>query len=155
MLEEVAVVQSISEKSVELSTRVKTTCNSCEHQSHCGTGLISRYLAPKPENLVLCTELHVEVGQRVKIGVSEKAMLKLAFFIYLMPIFCLMFSASALTLWVSDIHEGLVVILSLVTTLVYFEVFRLAIKRMGWQKLEPKIIEVLNENAEIPVQNIG
>lgn len=154
MLEEVAVVESFKDGVAALSTRIKTTCNQCEQQSHCGTGLISRYLAPKPENLVLPCPFDVQEGQQVKIAVAEKAMLTLAFFIYMMPILTLAVSAVVLTLAFPHISEGLLVGLSALATGAYFILLKHIIARMGWHRFEPRIVGVIEMPVEISVQNL-
>ncbi|XOV78456.1 MAG: SoxR reducing system RseC family protein [Aestuariibacter sp.] len=155
MLEEIAVVQKVMDGRVELTTRIKTTCNSCEQQSHCGTGILSRYLAPKPENLILACPFEVSVGQQVKIGVAEQAMLALAFFVYMMPILCLAISAVVLTLAFPGLEEGWLICLSLLSVAGYFGALKLAIQNIGWRRLEPRILAVIAEQPVIPVQNLS
>lgn len=152
MLKEVAVVSQIKGEQVELMTQVKTTCGSCEQQRHCGTGIISRVLAPKPETLLLNCPFDVQVGQRVIIAVAETAMLKLAFLIYFAPILCLLFAALALHSYNPLLHDAITATFSLSFVLAYFFILRAFVRHSGWARLEPKVVGVVPNSDDFAVK---
>lgn len=144
MQEEIAQVVSVTEGIVEITTKIQSTCSSCEQNSHCGTGLLARYLAPKPENLTLKTELSLEAGQKIKIGLSETLMLKLAGLIYLMPMILLVIIASLLGFLFPGLAEGWVILSSFCLCAGYFVLLKQLI-HSGFISLgEPQILQVFS-----------
>jgi len=47
MIRETATVVAVNGDTVTVEAAIKSTCNACQAQSDCGTGVISRALAPK------------------------------------------------------------------------------------------------------------
>lgn len=154
MQEEIARVVSYQNGIAEVSTKIQNTCDHCEQSSHCGTGLLARYLAPKPENLKLHTQLPLQPGQQVKIGLPESLLLKLAFAIYVMPILILVLSATLLTAMFPGLSEILLVLLCAITCVGWFAFLRLAISTRRFELTEPEIIQVY-EADETPVKFIA
>ena len=65
MIRETATVVAVNGDTVTVEAAIKSTCNACQAQSDCGTGVISRALAPKTQQLTLRTPMPVRVGQEV------------------------------------------------------------------------------------------
>lgn len=151
MQEEIAQVVSVTDGVVEVTTKIQSTCGKCEQNSHCGTGLLARYLAPKPENLTLKTDLPVRPGQQIKIGLSETLMLKLAALIYLMPIILLVFSASLLSFVLPNLMEIWYIAMSFMLCGLYFVVLRQLIIKGTLSLGEPQILQVFAED-ETPIK---
>ncbi|MEC8377515.1 MAG: SoxR reducing system RseC family protein, partial [Pseudomonadota bacterium] len=71
MIKETATVVAVDGDKVTVEAAIKSTCNSCQAQSDCGTGVVSRALAPKTQYLTLNTPMTVQVGQQVTVGIPE------------------------------------------------------------------------------------
>lgn len=151
MQEEIATVVSNQNGVVEVTTKIQSTCGKCEQSSHCGTGLLARYLAPKPDNLTLSTELDVLPGQQVKIGFSESVLLKLAALIYLMPIVILMVSASLIALFLPSLPELLLILTSFTCCGLYFFGIKSLIESGRLKLGEPEVIQVFSAE-ETPIK---
>ena len=86
MIRETATVVAIDGDSVTVEAAIKSTCNACEAQSDCGTGVISRAIAPKTQQLTLRTPMPVRIGQKVTVGIPEAGILSASAWLYLLPL---------------------------------------------------------------------
>ena len=75
MIKETATVVAIDGDKVTVEAAIKSTCSACSAQEDCGTGVISRALAPKTQQLVLRTPMSVRLGQQVTVGIPEAGIL--------------------------------------------------------------------------------
>lgn len=144
MQEEIATVVHSQNGVVEVTTKIQSTCDKCEHTSHCGTGLLARYLAPKPENLKLRYDLPLLTGQQVKIGLSEALLLKLAAFIYLVPILLLVISAATLGGIFPQLPEVARIVISFLSCAGYYLIVRKLIMSGRLNLGEPQIMQVFS-----------
>lgn len=80
---------------VWLDIQRKTACHNCESTGSCGTSLLNDYFANRAQPLRLPNPGHLQVGQHIKVGIQERALLQASALIYLLPLL-LMFVAGAL-----------------------------------------------------------
>lgn len=146
MIEEVGRVIAIEQGEILVETEIKTTCGSCQAQSDCGTGAIARALTPRSETLRFQTDLPVEVGSRVRLGIPEDALLKASLLLYIVPLFGLVLSAALFNslLPAIGIHsEWVLVLMTLVSTLATFVALSRYIKRQEQRQYRPLLLGVL------------
>lgn len=105
MIEEVGTVVAVEGDHVWLETQVKTTCGSCKVSESCPTSTIAKAFSPKPEHLYLQVPCDLVVGQQVKIGISEDALLHASWMVYIVPLLLLMLSAAGLQFVFPNVHE--------------------------------------------------
>lgn len=108
MIKETATVVAVDGDKVTVEAAIKSTCNSCQAQSDCGTGVVSRALAPKTQYLTLNTPMSVQVGQQVTVGIPEAGVLSASAWLYLLPLFTFIvafFTISEALLTVEIRHE--------------------------------------------------
>ena len=86
MIKETATVVAVDGDMVTVEAAIKSTCNACQAQSDCGTGVISRAIAPKTQQLTIRTPMPVRVGQQVTVGIPEAGILSASAFLYLLPL---------------------------------------------------------------------
>lgn len=86
MLEEKGIVVALDGTKVSVQTQIKTTCSSCSAQDGCGTGTIAKALSPKANIIVLQSELNLNVGDTLVLGVEEGLVVKSALYVYILPI---------------------------------------------------------------------
>lgn len=86
MIKETATVVAVEGDKITVEAAIKSTCSSCQAQSDCGTGAVSRALAPKTQQLVLRSPMPVNVGQRVTVGVPEAGVLSASAWLYILPL---------------------------------------------------------------------
>ncbi|MBT0585798.1 SoxR reducing system RseC family protein [Alteromonas oceanisediminis] len=148
MIEEVGVVTAVNGNSVTVETAIKSTCGSCQAQSNCGTGAIARALTPRAETIHLISDLPVHVGQRVRLGIPEEALLSASVLLYLVPLMVLVISSvtfNALLPWVGLSHEFWTILFTLIATLAGFVVLSNRLKRRETAHYQPKILGILLE----------
>lgn len=96
MIEEPGRVIAVEPGAVWVETQRSSTCSGCSVRSGCGKGLADRLGIRERRGLVRASsDLHLDVGDAVVIGIREHALLKGAFLVYLFPLLTLFASAVA------------------------------------------------------------
>lgn len=86
MIEEIAVVQLVDDRMISVKTTKQSGCQACEQSNSCSTSLFSKYLGNKEMELMLETDLLLNPGDKVIVGLDEHVFFKLTFLVYLLPI---------------------------------------------------------------------
>jgi sigma-E factor negative regulatory protein RseC len=105
MIEETGTVVAVEGDYVWLETQVKTTCGSCKASESCPTSTVAKAFSPKPEHIYLHVPCQLAVGQQVKIGISESALLHASVMVYMVPLLLLIVSAAVLQYALPTLHE--------------------------------------------------
>ncbi len=105
MIEETGRVVAVEGDQVWVETQVKTTCSSCKASDACPTSTIAKAFTPKPEHILLTVPSPLVVGQQVKIGISEQALLYASIMIYIVPLVAMMITAALFTFIFPNMHE--------------------------------------------------
>lgn len=107
MIEEFATVIDVGSKDqhiIRVQSNVKSTCSGCNQLDNCGSGLISKAMPQKKLLVDLVTDVDVDVGDIIIIGLTENSFLKAAAQVYLLPILGLIvFSAIGQYLFIERI----------------------------------------------------
>lgn len=117
MIEEIGTVVAVEGRFVWVETQVKTTCGSCKASDACPTSTVAKAFTPKPEHIYLEVPCELAIGQQVKLGVSESALLYASMMVYIVPLLTIIVSASLMSIVVPDIHELLALGVSLLAAL--------------------------------------
>jgi sigma-E factor negative regulatory protein RseC len=144
MIEESARVVAIDGDSVTVESAIKSTCSSCQAQSDCGTGAISRAIAPKMQRLTVSTPMTVSVGQSVTIGVPEAGVLSASAWLYLLPLFMFIgcFSlASYLLPMIGLNHELWGILPSIIATVFMYRYTGKKLQRVESAKYRPVLLK--------------
>ncbi|MDM7859757.1 SoxR reducing system RseC family protein [Alteromonas sp. ASW11-36] len=151
MIEEVGKVIAVERDEIIVETEIKTTCGSCEAQQNCGTGTIAKALAPRRETLRFSTELPVQVGSKVRLGIPETALLKASIWLYVIPLLGLIVGG-ALFSWVLPIfglvHEGWVIASTILAALAAFVWVSATVKQRELQQYQPRLLGVILDSSE-------
>lgn len=86
MIEERAVVKGIDGSTIKLEGYQKPSCGGCAQKTSCGTSVLSRFMGNKEVELVVQSDLSLNLGDEVLIGVEESAMLGGAISVYILPL---------------------------------------------------------------------
>jgi sigma-E factor negative regulatory protein RseC len=150
MIEEVGRVIAVDNDEIVVETEIKTTCGSCEAQQNCGTGTIAKALAPRRETLRFSTQLPVQVGSKVRLGIPEIALLKASVWLYLIPLLALVGGGAVLN-WslptIGLMHEGWVIAASLLITLAVFVWVSATVKQREQQQYQPQLLGVILDSS--------
>jgi len=144
MIEESATVVAVDGDSVTVESAIKSTCSSCQAQSDCGTGAISRALAPKMQRLTLSTPMTVSVGQSVTIGVPEAGVLSASAWLYLLPLFMFIGSFSLASYFLPTIgltHELWGILPSTIATVLVYRYTAKKLQRVESAKYRPVLLK--------------
>ncbi len=143
MIVESATVIHVQGDTVTVAAAIKTTCNGCQANDDCGTGVVSRALAPKTQQLTLKTPTPVKVGDIVKIGVPEVGILAASAWLYLLPLVVFLLSALMFNFLLPALgltSELWVLLASGTVTLVGFLLTSRHLKSIETAKFQPVIL---------------
>lgn len=139
-----AVVVEAHSVSVTVRFERLQHCQQCLSGKGCGAGVFSRLFSRRPAELTLEHAEGLEVGQVVRIGVSEAQLLRLAGQLYGLPLLAFILAAVATASlspdgWIEDVLS-LAVGLSAAAGAVWMT------DRLGWNRLNPDL-KVLSSSA--------
>lgn len=105
MIEEMGTVVALDGDHVWIETQVKTTCAGCKASEACPTSTIAKAFTPKANHVRIEVPCQLVVGQQVKIGISERALLRASLIVYVVPLLLLMLSATIFMTVFPQAHE--------------------------------------------------
>lgn len=98
MIEEPGIVLAVDTDGVWVATQRKTTCGSCSAKAACGQGILNSLSADKqPHTIKVRSDLQLREGDQVTLGISENALVRSAFLVYMLPLFAMLASAIAVS----------------------------------------------------------
>ncbi|KKL02612.1 sigma E positive regulator RseC/MucC [Rheinheimera mesophila] len=148
MLEEIATVMKSQADGVWLKTQSVSSCNACQANNDCGTGVVAKALTPRENLFFVKSQLQLLEGQKVKIAVSEQQLLSAAALLYLLPLCCLIAVAAFLSRL--QLAETTVVLGSLAALLAGFVIARL----FTGSATEQQHVEIIAVLPELAVQHV-
>lgn len=115
VIEEIAIVQSVQHHNVSVLTTHRSSCHNCNEKASCSTSILSKFFGSKEFELKMYSELPLEAGDQVVIGINENVFLRLTSLIYFVPL-CALFLFAVLGQYLGDrlnLHnESLTIILA-------------------------------------------
>jgi len=93
MIEELAKVTAINNNNITVESTVKSSCSGCKQVDNCGSGQIAKAFPQKKLSVEITSDLPVELGDTVVIGLSEELLLKSAWQVYIWPLVGLILGA--------------------------------------------------------------
>lgn len=152
MIEEPGIVLAVDTDGVWVATQRKTTCGSCSAKAACGQGILNSLSADKqPHTIKVRSDLQLREGDQVTLGISENALVRSAFLVYMLPLLAMLASAIAVsTLEVSEPWVILAGVLGFVggVTIVRF----LSARYLDETTMQPVVLRaqiVLNSVSEV------
>lgn len=98
MIEEPGIVLAVDTDGVWVATQRKTTCGSCSAKAACGQGILNSLSADKqPHTIKVRSDLQLREGDQVTLGISENALVRSAFLVYMLPLLAMLASAIAVS----------------------------------------------------------
>lgn len=146
MITETATVLAVDGDEVTLEAAIKSTCSTCQAQSDCGSGVISRALAPRMQQITLNSPVPVKVGDQVKVGIPEAGILGASLWLYLVPLLLFILSAGVLHSAFSSYAnwgELITIFGSIAITCVGFVVVSGHLKRSNQTRFTPVLLSVI------------
>lgn len=94
MIKEWATVVSWQNGEALVSCDVKASCSSCASRAGCGTRVLNKLGPQTTHTLVVASDVPLEPGQKVELGIAEGSLLGSAMLVYLSPLVGLFLIAS-------------------------------------------------------------
>ena len=152
MIKESATVIAVDGDIVTVEAAIKTTCSSCQAQSDCGSGVISRALSPRSQQLTLRSPVPCRVGDTVSIGVPEAGVVAASLWLYVVPLIVLVVSAIAAGQWLPAVglHSELwTLATSLLLTSASFVLISGHLKKIDQTRFQPVILSTASSSPRI------
>lgn len=89
MIEENAIVMELLGTQVRLVIERRTACGICGQTRGCGNATWGKMLGHEDVTLKVDNVIDAKVGDRVVVGIEEKAFLNVTFLLYVVPLFAL------------------------------------------------------------------
>lgn len=86
MVEQEARVITVEGDQLMLEAEIKSSCQSCEVKSGCGTSVLSKWLGKKFTHFQAKNTVDARVGDQVVVGLSETALVHGSLAIYFLPL---------------------------------------------------------------------
>ena len=118
MIEQQAKVIKFDKQTVWLETERQSTCGQCQIRRGCGTALLEKHVGQRFSNINVMKTSDVIVGQNVQIEIPEVALLRGAFFMYIVPLLMLFLFATIAQLITAN--DGLEILAGFVGLIVGF-----------------------------------
>lgn len=159
MIEEPGRVVAVEASAVWVETRRSSSCASCSARGSCGEGLLERIGVQQRHPVVLAdTDLRLQVGDSVIIGIPEDLLLSSSLQIYLLPLLGLL--AGSLLLNEMNLGEPAVIIGGLTgMSLVWWQVRRHLRRHESDSHTRPRVLRAgpplhgqLAEEVQTPVE---
>ncbi|NVJ65476.1 MAG: SoxR reducing system RseC family protein [Gammaproteobacteria bacterium] len=96
MLKEQGQIVEIKADLAMVQTVSKASCSSCQVNSSCGTGIISKAFGERSFITPISNSIHAQTGDLVEVGIPEDLVIKSSLLVYLLPL-AVMFTVTLIT----------------------------------------------------------
>lgn len=147
MLTEMGLVTKQEAGRVWVQTEAKTSCNSCQVNTSCGTGIISKAFSERSFVTPMSNTLNAEVGDQVEVGIQENLVVRASFWVYLLPLLLMIIFAFVGSGMFEQSKELVQIVSAVLGLIVGFWIARLRIESMGSGKkeLHPVLIRIVKK----------
>ncbi|GLS92650.1 sigma E factor positive regulatory protein RseC [Psychromonas marina] len=144
MITETGKIIAIEEVQGEIVARVecisKSACSSCNNNTSCGVGVVSKAFSDKSHSFELPYKEGMKVDTFIELNISNGDLIKSATLIYLLPL--VFFIGSALLIKSTFmVNEGILIALSAVSAALGFAITRLIANKLFPHKQSKPLIK--------------
>ncbi len=93
MIEEQGQVVALDGEYVWIQTMRQGACNTCQARAGCGQKILGKLSEGRASQVRVRNTLDLTVGDFVRIGIAERALLNASLMVYLLPIICMLVGA--------------------------------------------------------------
>jgi sigma-E factor negative regulatory protein RseC len=152
MIEEHAIILSIEDLGNDQSVATievvrKTACGLCGKTQGCGNAIWGKLFAHKTTSFKAQNNINAKTGQHVIVGIDEKALMKSALLLYIVPLVT-MFVGAILASQISNSDLTAMIGAAIGVLLGYFWVKAHTTGRSYYQSHQPKILRLDVVNQE-------
>lgn len=102
MIEQAAKVLRSENDKIFVEVNSQSSCSSCSAKAGCGKTLLDNVFKTKPLSISVDNTLGAKVNDNVIVGLNESALLQVSFYLYLLPLLSMLFSAIIVVYLVSE-----------------------------------------------------
>lgn len=95
MIEQTAIVRSISAPFAEVEIQRQSSCGTCQAKQGCGTAAIARVFPQRTHRLHALNEVDAKPGDQVVLGLDDETLRNVSLAVYLVPLLGLIGGAMA------------------------------------------------------------
>ncbi|MGL5303143.1 MAG: SoxR reducing system RseC family protein [Aeromonas sp.] len=146
MSEEIATVVAIEGEYLWVECQRRSACSGCQQQSHCATGTVAKAFPQHAQRLRVKKSAPVEIGQQIRLGISQQSLLRGATLVYVVPLLCLLAGALLGQLWLAPLlsgGEGVTILSCLLGAVVGFLLVRYFSNRLDQGRYGPQMLGVV------------
>ncbi|MFO8003583.1 SoxR reducing system RseC family protein [Thioalkalivibrio sp.] len=138
-IEERGVVVTADASWAMVRVQRQTTCGSCSARSGCGNGVLSEVLGRRALELRLANAHGLRPGDRVILGIRDRALVSGAVAMYLLPLFGLIASPVLARTLSSELGEGWLIVAGISGFVLGLVAVRRWLRAQG-QRLDPVLL---------------
>lgn len=105
MLTEVGRVVAKENDTVWVQTQSKTGCSSCQVNTVCGSGIVSKAFSHKVFITPLKNRLNANIDDEVEVGIPEDLVVRASFMVYLVPLISMIIALLVWQFWLANPSE--------------------------------------------------
>ncbi len=153
MIKEYGLVVEIKSDQAFVQTVSKTSCSSCQVNSSCGTGLISKAFGEKSFITPMLNSVNSQVGDEVEVGIPENLVVKFSLLVYLLPLSCMILVTLIAQFLLPNFQETFLILTAFISLILGFFVVKLLEQKTSKNsKLEPVLLRIVKRS--IPLKQI-
>lgn len=114
MIREVAIIKTVEQDTLLVTTELKSGCSGCAQQSNCGAGIISKAFSDRRAEFRVAKPagMNFVAGEQIELLLPEQMLTRASLLIYGVPLMALLITALVAQL-LFGISEGSAILLSL------------------------------------------
>lgn len=93
MVTEIATVVAVEKNYADVECVSKSACNHCQAASSCGNSSVAKAFGPRQHRFRVRLTEPVAVGQKIKVGLPSKSLIRSALLVYLVPLLLMLVGA--------------------------------------------------------------
>lgn len=138
MIEQPAIVISVTREKVILDVQRQSSCEACELSKGCGTGSLGRLMGKRTQQIIIDNDGEFKPGDRVRVAIPEASLVWTSIVVYLSPLLA-MFLFGGVGDALLEANELVITLLAIVGLIFGFLISR-KFAESGWVKQQrPKV----------------
>lgn len=150
MIKETGIVVEINGDKAMVQTISKASCNSCQVNSTCGTGIISKAFGERSFITPMTNDIKAQKADEVEVGIPEDLVVKTSLLVYFLPLVLMIITVLLAKLISPDVHELALIGVSFFGLGLGFLLVRLFGEKLNKNKpLEPVLLRIVKRSIDV------
>lgn len=150
MIKEQGFVVDIQGDKALVQTISKASCNSCQVNSSCGTGIISKAFGERSFITPMTNTIKAQKSDQVEVGIPEDLVIKTSFLVYFFPLSLMIMMLLSVKFMVPEINELILIGICFLSLSLGFFLVKIFGNKMNKNKpLEPVLLRIVNRTINV------